>query len=113
MDTEFKKPYRLEFFQSDVGQIMHFIPVLQDGSVQPDAQEKWRGQATGMTPQGPINLQFELPGPGLAECITAWPLALQRCAEQFNSDARRRAIAGAAQQGINGSGINGSRLKLS
>lgn len=101
MSNEFTKPYRLEFFQSDVGQIIHYVPVLEDGTLHPEAKDKWRGQANAMTPGGPINLQFELPGPTLTECIAAWSLELGKCAEQFKTEMRKRAIAAGAQAQIN------------
>lgn len=101
MSRGFEKPYRLEFFQSSVGQIIHFLPVVADGAAHPSAKDLWKGQTTVQFPGvPPAQLQFDLPGPGLFECIAAWDTALQECVEQMRSEMLKRAIANGAQQSI-------------
>lgn len=68
--------------------IRQLIPILPDGSDDPDRPRRFIGDTTLMTQMGPIPVQFPLEADSLADAFELFPEGIKGAIEKLNERAR-------------------------
>ncbi|MEN8821983.1 MAG: hypothetical protein ABF271_12860 [Abyssibacter sp.] len=104
--------YREEVFSDrQTGGIRKLIPVTADGADDESRPVLFEGQASVYTPGGALPLNFELPGPTLADAVAQYGdaarAALEQTIEEINQMRREQqsSIVVPGQQPAGGAGI--------
>ncbi|GAB4179766.1 MAG: hypothetical protein Kow0020_15880 [Wenzhouxiangellaceae bacterium] len=82
--------YRVEVFTDQkTGSIRRMTPVDADGNPDPSRAELFVGEATAMTPAGPLPLTFELEGSNLAEAAKGFAQGAEQALRETIEELRR------------------------